>query len=180
MDTATENIRNLTIAGLTAEIERGIAMIEMMSDDEYATARGGGSSVGAHIRHNLDFVNAVLNGVAVRRIDYNDRTRDTRIETDRDYAVREMAFAVERLDRLTPAILATLVLVRSEVDEDLWHTSTVSREIEFLHSHTVHHYALVRFLMAESREVLSPSFGVSPSTLRFRCEAPQGITAPNF
>jgi hypothetical protein len=59
-------------------------------------------------------------------------------------------------------------MVRSEVDEDLWHTSSISREIEFLHSHTVHHYALVARRMTDAGYFTDATFGVAPSTLRFR------------
>ena len=143
-------------------------MVAAMRDVDYATRRNGESSIGAHIRHNLDFITALLCGVAGGRIDYNVRQRDPRIESDRVYAIEQMMSACERLRNLTSWRLASPVIVRSEVNERVWHTSSVSREIEFLHSHTVHHYALVKWLLNEASESVGASFGVSPSTLRFR------------
>jgi hypothetical protein len=114
-------------------------------------------------------VNSFLNGIAERRIDYNDRTRDTMVETRPSYAAEQMRFAMRRLERLKPEMFDRIVMVRSEINEDAWHASSVAREIEFLHSHTVHHYAVIARLMPGP--VSLSNFGVAPSTLRFRAAA---------
>ena len=167
------NVGNCAVTGLLREIERGCAIVRDLSDDEFAIGRGGQSPVGAHIRHNLDFVNALLNGIDERTVDYNARLRDPRVETDREYAIEQLAMACSRLEAMTRDVCARLVMVRSEIDVDVWHTSSVAREIEFLHSHTVHHYALVRMLVGETES----SLGVSPSTLRFRSSDRRGSFA---
>lgn len=154
------------VESLVAELNKGIAITRRLDDLEFASGRDGGSSIGAHIRHNLDFVDALLNGIAERRVDYNARARDTRVETDREHAAARLSFACSRLKTLTPELVSTLIMVRSEIDEDVWHASSVSREIEFLHSHTVHHYALIAKLATSVS--FNDTFGVSPSTLRSR------------
>jgi hypothetical protein len=127
--------------------------------------------VGAQFRHNLDFVNALLNGVAERRIDYNARRRDPSVETVPAYAVEQMLFAIRRLEGFRPDVLKGLVLVRSEVNEGRWHTSSISRELEFLHSHTVHHHALIAKILSSAGHFIGEDVGVAPSTLRFRHES---------
>jgi hypothetical protein len=165
MDTVNQNS---AVTSLIAEIERGVVIVSSMSDKGYAQPRSGESSIGAHIRHNLDFINALLNGVDIGRVDYNARSRDIRIESDRHYAIEQMQAACRRLRWLGSSGIGSLVSVRSEISEGLWHASSVPREIEFLHSHTIHHYALVRWLMDRTADSADSSFGVSPSTLRFR------------
>ncbi len=166
-----ETTRNSAVAGLIVELEKACTIINALDDEIYSGMGGHESSIGAHMRHNLEFVNELLNGIAERRIDYNARLRDIRVEIDRGYAVEQMSFACQRLSSLTAGILATVVLVSSEVDEDVWHTSSVSREIEFLHSHTIHHYALVARRMADAGFTTDDTFGVAPSTLKFRAAA---------
>lgn len=78
---------------LAAELEHGIGITRGLDDADFAKGRDGGSSIGAHIRHNLDFVNALLNGIVEGRIDYNDRPRDSRVENDRAYAEEQMLIA---------------------------------------------------------------------------------------
>jgi len=164
----SEGKRRSAVDALIDELERGIAIIRSIDEDDFAIGLAGESSIGAHIRHNLDFVNAVVNGVEVRRVDYNARVRDRRIECEPEYAIAQMRVAVDRLSDLQQHQLTSLVMVRSEVDDEIWHASSVLREIEFLHSHTVHHYALVAKLMAARGHATCKEFGVAPSTLRFR------------
>src|SRR5688500_7088907 len=144
---AAKQLRLNVLDSLIGVLERGVVIISRLDDPEYATGRDDESSIGAHIRHNLDFVNALLRGVDRRRIDYNARTRDRRLETDREYAIKQLQIACLRLRNITTGIRAHLVMVRSEIDLDVWHASSVSRELEFLHSHSIHHYALVARLL---------------------------------
>lgn len=160
--------QNRLIESLLAELERGTAIIRSLDDRAFASCPDGQSSIGAHIRHNLDFVNALLNGIAERVVDYDARPRDRRVENDRQHAIDEMLFACARLRNITDDLITGLVLVKSEVDEDAWHTSSVSRELEFVHSHTVHHYAFIARLVAAAGRTVDEEFGVAPSTLRYR------------
>jgi hypothetical protein len=57
------------------------------------------------------------------------------------------------------------VLVRAEAGDD-WLPSTVSRELQALSSHTIHHLALVAIILRLQGIRLDPDFGMSPSTLR--------------
>ncbi|MEO8041899.1 MAG: hypothetical protein ABI646_04725 [Acidobacteriota bacterium] len=166
-----QGMRIDTLESLIAELERGIAIIRDLGVETFRATKKGNGSIGAHFRHNLDFVNSFLNGIAERRIDYNDRGRDTTVETRPAHAVEQMQFAMRRLKGVQPDIFDRIVMVRSEINEDVWHASSVAREIEFLHSHTVHHYALVSKLMAEAGRATGEEFGVAPSTLKFRSGA---------
>ena len=146
---------------VTAELLRGVTIIRGLSVGDYKL-------VGAQFRHDLDFVNALLNGLAECRIDYNARQRDPKVETIPAYAVEQMLFAVRRLQGFQPDLLHRLVSVRSEINEDRWHTSSVSRELEFLHSHTVHHHALIAKILSSVGHFVGHDVGVAPSTLKFR------------
>jgi hypothetical protein len=146
---------------VAGELFRGVTIIRGLDDENYKL-------IGAQFRHNLDFVNALLNGLVEQRIDYNARQRDPRVETDAAYAEEQMFFAMRRLERFLPDDLDRLVSVRSEINENRWHTSSVSRELEFLHSHTVHHHALIAKILSSAGVLVSSDLGIAPSTLRFR------------
>ena len=49
-----------------------------------------------------------------------------------------------------------------------WTASTVGRELAYLLSHTIHHYALIRLLAYDHGVRLDAEFGVAPSTLKHR------------
>jgi hypothetical protein len=156
------------LQSLVVELERGIGIIRDIDDATFARTEDGNGSVGAHFRHNLDFVNALLNGICERNIDYGDRARDPLVETQREYAEERILSAVRQLQNLKTEKLQQIVMVRSEINPDVWHPSSVAREVEFVHSHTIHHYALIARLIAAAGEGVGMDFGVAPSTLRFR------------
>lgn len=154
-------------AAVIRELNRGVKLLKTIEAETYSASRTGTGSIGGHIRHNLDLVNCVLNGIAERRVDYGRRERDVRIETDRAYAAEQIRFAIRRLSALTPEIIRGPILVRSEIDEDAWLHSTAARELEFLHSHTIHHYALIAERLQAANLRVDREFGVAPSTLKF-------------
>jgi hypothetical protein len=49
-----------------------------------------------------------------------------------------------------------------------WSRSTAARELQFLVSHTVHHYALIAFILRANGIDPGADFGVAPSTLAHR------------
>ncbi len=159
------------IAASLSILKQGEALLRRLHDDEYARCLPSvfGSSIGAHIRHNLDHYACFLAGLPGGRIDYTARPRNTRIETKRTDALAEfarVARAFETLD-MTGGVLR----VRSESNPDSAPTSSsMARELEFLMSHTVHHYAIVAILCRLQGIAMDDGFGVAPSTLRHRAE----------
>jgi len=47
-------------------------------------------------------------------------------------------------------------------------TSTLCRELEYLQTHTVHHYALIAMILRLQSVEPNANFGVAPSTLQHR------------
>ncbi len=155
----TKNQNNLII-GTVKEFVRAMSLIEDLTDAQF-------QKIGAHFRHNLDFANAFLNGLAAGKIDYEKRDRNEKIEQNRHYAIEQIIILIQRFQALTKKDLEKDILVRSEVDAVIWHKSSVMRELEFLHSHTVHHHALVAEKISNFGVKVSADFGVAPSTLKF-------------
>jgi len=151
---------------LADELNRGMYVLARIYDEAYTRTSEGSGSVGGHYRHNLNFVEAVLNGVKLGRIDYGKRIRDVRIETNRGYAAERFAETISSLRRLSRNEAAKEVSVVSEVNPLVLYRSSVGRELEFAHSHTVHHHALIAQKLHEIG--LDASFGVAPSTIRYR------------
>lgn len=155
------------IDSLIAEFRRGVALIEALDEVVYGKMVDGASSVGEHFRHNLEFGRSLIDGLESARIDYGKRRRDRRIEKERGFAVQKFEELISSIDDLRDSEQSLALDVRSEVDEDLWLRSSLARELEFLHSHTVHHYALIAAKLDSLGIDLSPEFGVAPSTLKY-------------
>lgn len=162
---------NILLERTCGEFIRSIKVIDKTSDEIYTARSEKAGSIGAHFRHNVDFVNNFLRGIESGKIDYNNRERDLRIETDREYARERTTEVIEKLSNLSNETLASSILVRSEVDENAFHPSSVARELEFLHSHTIHHYAIVAEKLRSAAVDVDFEFGVAPSTLKFWSES---------
>lgn len=132
------------------------------------------SSAGGHLRHVIEHYASFLGGVRAGVVDYEARPRDVRIETEPVYAAGCIASLCEDLRQLTAAGANSRVRVRSETadaaeaDGELWADSCALRELEFLLSHTVHHYALIGVICGMVGHATPKDFGMAPSTLRFQ------------
>ncbi|CAN5798281.1 hypothetical protein BH20ACI4_BH20ACI4_01290 [soil metagenome] len=164
---------NFLIKNLADELFRGAKMIGKIDDPVYRKSTTGTGSIGSHFRHNLDFVNAFVYGLGTGKIDYNRRERDLQIEENRLYAINMFADAVSRFRRLPVEIFNKKVLIRSEINSDFWLESSAMRELEFLHSHTIHHHALIADKLKSFGVHTAKDFGVAPSTLKFWAEEKQ-------
>ena len=156
-------------------LQQGIELIERLDDAAYTALpdppfRGG---VGSQFRHCIDFYRCFLRGLADGRIDYGCRDRDPRIETDPGYAVNRTRELIEELRLVDPDATGGVLEVRSDLPASAeaqheWSRSSVLRELQFLVSHTIHHYALiVSLLMRQGHQPQADlgEFGVAPSTL---------------
>lgn len=168
------NLQNLLAASVAQVLRQGAALLDEMTDEIYvagASASGSGA-IGGHFRHCLEFVNCFLAGAKEGRIDYGKRARNFRLETDRQFAIEEFRAAIRAMETPVSFAAKTVLLVKpediaEEAGEDFWCPSSAERELEFLQSHTIHHYALIGFKLRQMNFRLPADFGVAPSTLRF-------------
>lgn len=155
---------------LTA-LRQGIDLLSGLSADQYTRRSEAcfNSSAGGHLRHVIEHYLGVLDGLGRGRIDYEARARDPWIENDPVHAVGQLKAIAERLVGLAADCP---ISVRAESEsagsESVWAESSLMRELEFLLSHTVHHYALIGVILGLAGHSLPEGFGVAPSTLRFR------------
>lgn len=166
------------VAGNLIVLEQAIDALERVPDAVYAGLgqAPGQSPVGAHFRHVFDHYRAFLAGVEAGAIDYDARERGTAVEHDRTLALataRGFASAIARLplDTLPRRLQVSVRSVAGEDDAPDWSGSTVKRELQFLVSHTVHHYALIKLLLEQVGVETAAGFGVAPSTLQARQRA---------
>ncbi len=152
------------------EFVRASSLIESLEGQIYTRGLETRGSIGAHIRHNFDIASSFLSGLRTGRIDYTLRKRNSHIEQDRQYAIVRIRDLITVLRSIPDEMFSRPVAVRSEIDDEVWHSSSVMRELEFVHSHTVHHHALVAEKLKAFGVEVSGSFGVAPSTLKFWAE----------
>lgn len=126
------------------------------------------SSIGAQVRHCLDFYQCFLTGIKNGKVDYDLRERDESSERSRAHAIERITAAAERLWKLSFAEDQATLWVKQ--DSPYWSTSSLRRELQFLLSHLVHHQALVVVMLRVQGFVPNEDLGVAPATLAQRQE----------
>lgn len=155
-------------------LEQGVALLAQLTPEQYTyrSSRCFNSSMGGHLRHNTDHYESFLAGYRDGRVDYDAREREARIECEPGYASALLQRLAEGLHSIELAHLERGLEVKMDggASED-WSASSVRRELQFLLSHTIHHYALMVSIGADLGLVetaFPQGFGVAPSTLKHR------------
>ncbi len=127
------------------------------------------STIGQHVRHVIEHYDSFVSGIANNFIDYSARGRDLRTEADARFGsqrMREIAVATERIN--TESVDGLLVVHEPVDGPSKPAESSVRRELEFLLSHTAHHYALIAVLARAQGVAVPAEFGLARSTVVHR------------
>jgi len=156
-------------------LQRGIDLIEQLDDQIYSnnSSQYFMSGVGKHFRHVIDHYSSFLVGIE-KLVNYDERERNHLVETNRKFAIETISNLIDRLSSLneTESLSNQQLLVKSnegEVDlsDDSASHSSVRRELQFLISHTVHHYALIAIILRIQGFEPPHNFGIAPSTIAY-------------
>jgi hypothetical protein len=153
-------------------LEQGIDLLDGLEDELYSKPEPivSMSGIGSHIRHCIDYFDRFMGGVAEGRIDYDLRARDTLIESNRTHARNKLRSLQGACRSLLERDTGVLAIKQDSAEDDEgapWADSSLERELQFLTSHTVHHFALIGVSLRLNGIVPEEGFGVAPSTLRF-------------
>ena len=142
---------------------------------EPAGAPDYGELVGPHLRHIIEHYEALLMRPFADEVDYDGRARDRALEHSPALARRRIAALRTALREDSGNHLDDAVVVFTlgglEGQWPLATASTVARELVFLASHAVHHFALLREHCVRAGIALAPQFGVAPATVAWARQA---------
>lgn len=128
------------------------------------------SCLGKHIRHILDHYLCFARDLKSGEIDYDQRQRDSRLETDKDYAltvIQDITIFFNQLidSHFQDRPLSVRLCNDVELPQGESTDSSMRRELQFLQGHAVHHYALIASMLRFYGISTSREFGIAPSTL---------------
>lgn len=160
-----------SIAGCIEACDRCTAVADGITVEQYRHAPPGRSSIGAHLRHALEHVVCLIDGVEAGVVDYDARARDAALEQDPDAARAAITRLNDRLRGLDPGRLHAPLAVRESAasDQPAAETpSTLARELTFVSGHIIHHLEIAG-LVAELQGIDLPlEWGVAFSTAAYR------------
>jgi hypothetical protein len=154
-------------------LRQALRILERIDDRTYATTPEGFAPhrAGAHLRHVLEFYQCFLEGQDSSHIDYDARRRDEAIERSRDTASAAIHSIIRALHTEIGLRQERIIWVRMEDAEsagirEAFMESSISRELQVLSSHTIHHFALIAMTLRAHGVEIDPEFGIAPSTMR--------------
>ena len=157
-----------------ALLDQVAAIIRDMTDAVYTNVDSAyyKSGIGRHLRHILDFYHNLVTTDG-QRIDYDNRTRSRKIETERTEALAKIEAVCSALKTISSA--DDTIQVKNDDGGhrdtgDSFSPSTIGRELQFLASHTVHHFAIMAMILRLQQIEPPADFGIAPSTLRYMHE----------
>ena len=171
-NTATANTE--LISTNIAWLMQALSLVQQLDDVTFRSSPQGLAPhrVGSHLRHVLEFYECFLNGLRFLTVDYDTRQRNHSVENSRDAAAEKISSILRHLEENPRVHSDSVMFVRMENAEagsveNPYLRSSVSRELQALSSHTIHHFALIAITLKIHGFAVDPDFGMSPSTLRF-------------
>lgn len=158
------------VRGNVRFLEQGIELLDRLTPEIYRTpTRPGWAPLGTQFRHVLDHYRSFVQGREAGRIDYDARLRDGLTETDPAEAAAQARTMIAELERIHVEDGSRALAVQMDTGGGQrmpdWRPSSLGRELQFLVSHTVHHYALIKLLLEDVGIDAGADFGVAPSSL---------------
>lgn len=160
------------------ELSAGKSVINQLAKEDYSKVVEPlfQSSVGAHYRHILDHYHCFFAGLGEGHIDYDKRSRDTRVENDAHFCLQTIDAVLDQLNRLHSTELPSGLSVSLKTNasqNEMALPSTLEREMVFLHGHTTHHYALIAAMLRVMGYQTDQAMGIAPSTVAYQQQAAQ-------
>ena len=123
------------------------------------------SSIGSHIRHILDFYNCIFNMNENSEVDLTARCRNTDVENQCHAALNYLNITKDKLQSLDIDVNSKITVID---DLGLGKTEmayTYAALLSQANSHTIHHYAIISYIMNGLKiELEDCEFGYNPTT----------------
>ena len=124
---------------------------------------------GAHVRHVIEHYEALLFAPLATLVDYDARSRDRALEQNTTVARSRLLRLAQRLTDWPAIALAAPIRVQTRGglfgEVEFSNPSTVGRELVFLASHAVHHFALLQVHCLQHGISMAENFGRAPATV---------------
>lgn len=161
---ATPTVQNIELLAQLADIVRHL------DDAEYTVQiRLFESSIGAHVRHITDHYALFFDGLGESGVNYDRRPFNEDVAHNRQAASERIESLIQQLSLLDDSGVNEVMHITTALSVDgeaVPQTSSLGRELFFLHSHTTHHQSLIGSMLRAIGKQAPVDLGVAPSTLK--------------
>lgn len=164
------NSQSLIDANIHA-LKEGAELLLMLDSEQYGSGLEPAfqATIGAHYRHAIEHYRCLFIQIAKGVFCYDKRERDEELESDREYALQSIADIICKLETIDIELFDQQYhIVDHQLTAPL--ATTLQRELLFLQSHTVHHYAIIAAMARGLGKKPMRDFGVAIATIKHRDE----------
>ncbi|MFS4484165.1 hypothetical protein ACKGJY_14195 [Hyunsoonleella sp. 2307UL5-6] len=158
---------NLIVQSTLKTLKKSQILLDHISNTELCDASVSPyySSIGSHVRHILDFYDCIFNSGDAGKVDLTARSRNKSVESDCGCAQGYLNTIISKLNSTTFTINDSVVVIddlglgKTEI------TYTYGALLSQANSHTIHHYAIINYILDSLGVVVNDSeFGYNPTT----------------
>ena len=151
-------------------LKQGRELIQNISTNTYRNAFPGmkNGTIGAHFRHCLEVYQCFINGLDEACVDYDNRPRSEDLENDPYMAIATIDRIIRDLELMcssTGGSSLKIICWNNDNTREMNFDTSFGRELMYLFSHSIHHYALIKMILLHHGIPVDDRFGVAPSTL---------------
>lgn len=148
-------------------------VISAVTDKDFCTRSTalGGSTIGQHVRHTIEFFYCLKEGMRTGVVNYDNRAHDRKLEIDRFLSINALGEVERFVGSVQEDVNLTLEVGYGRDSDNTCSISTsFHRELAYNIEHLVHHMAIVRIGLRDvaTHVRLPADFGVAASTMRYR------------
>ncbi|MFD0994021.1 DinB family protein [Tenacibaculum geojense] len=156
------------IDAIETNLKRGIRLLESISDEEYSDCSIPPyySSIGNNMRHVLDVFDCIFKGYENNCIDFSCRDRNEQAQMYTEHGIQYFNSVINKLKLLKKSDFNVLITVTDDLGLGKVSTQyTLGSALAQAHSHAIHHYASIGFIINQlGIELPDNDFGYNPTT----------------
>lgn len=149
-------------------LQKGIHLLSTISEEHYkdTSIQPYYSSIGGHIRHIMDVFDCFFEGYVSGEIDLTSRKRNVRAEQEIAVGIAYISSTIKKIQAIANDDFNRLVFVSDDLGAGKVRAQyTVSAILIQAHSHAIHHYASIGYIIDQlGIELPDEDFGFNPTT----------------
>tara|TARA_B100000809_G_scaffold90011_1_gene88514 strand:+ start:1546 stop:2043 length:498 start_codon:yes stop_codon:yes gene_type:complete len=153
---------------IESNLEKGVHLLSTISEDHYKNRSVApyNSSIGIHIRHIMDMFDCIFEGLESGEIDLTARKRNKDAEEILPIGKDYIRTTIAKVSELDTKKLSRIVYVTDDLGEGKIRAEyTLSAILIQAHSHAIHHYASIGYIIHQlGVELPDDTFGFNPTT----------------
>ncbi|MDY0779818.1 DinB family protein [Tenacibaculum sp. IB213877] len=156
------------IEAIEKNLQRGIKLLESINDEQYSdcTIPPYYSSIGNNMRHVLDIFSCIFQGFESGTVDFSDRNRNELAQIKTEHGIAYFNSIIEKLRSMKHYDFDQIITVCDDLGTGtLYANYTLGSALIQAHSHAIHHFASIGFLVYQlGVELPDSDFGYNPTT----------------